>query len=91
LADVEVREHCALLTLIGQNASRNPSNLVRASQQLRNAPGGAILALCSDSRFAFVVPAEALNVAAEALHDEFFLQPDAAFFLPVSGGAKIYQ
>ena len=45
-------------------------------------PGGAILGWCSDSRFAFVLAADALNTAAEALHNEFFGQPDPAFFVP---------
>jgi len=39
LAEVEVRGDRALVTLVGQNASRNPSNLARASQQLGNTPG----------------------------------------------------
>lgn len=81
LADMEVCPRRALLTLVGQNASRNPSNLARASQRLRMTPGGAILAWCSDSRFAFVVPAEALTAAVEALHDEFFIQPDPDLFI----------
>jgi len=82
LADLEVEDNRALITLVGQNASRNPSNLARASQQLRRVPGGAILAWCSDSRFAFVVAADALNTASEALHSEFFGQPDPAYFVP---------
>ena len=41
-----------------------------------------MLAWCSDSRFAFVIAAEAVNQAAEALHTEFFAQPDPAFFIP---------
>ena len=82
LAEIEVEENRALLTLVGQNASRNPSNVARASQQLRKTPGGASLAWCSDSRFAFVVSATALHTAAEALHREFFSQPDPAFFVP---------
>jgi aspartate kinase len=82
LAEVEVLEDRALVTMVGQNASRNPANLARASQQLRKTPGGSILGWCSDSRFAFVVAAEALRFAAEALHDEFFGQPDPAFFVP---------
>ena len=82
LAEVEIRERCALLTLVGQNACRNPLNLTRAAQQLRDTPGGAILAWCSDSRFAFVVSAEGVAEAAEALHEEFFSQPDPAFFVP---------
>ena len=82
IAEVEVQEGRALVTLVGHNASRNPSNLARASQQLRKTPGGAILAWCSDSRFAFVVAADALNAAADALHNEFFGQPDPALFIP---------
>jgi aspartate kinase len=82
LAEVEVQESRALVTLVGHNASRNSSNLARASQQLRKTPGGAVLAWCSDSRFAFVVAADALNPAAEALHNEFFGQPDSALFDP---------
>jgi aspartate kinase len=82
LADVDVQGNRALLTLIGQNVSRNPSNLARASQQLRQTPGGPILGWCSDSRFAFVLAAEELNTAAEALHNEFFGEPDPAYFVP---------
>jgi aspartate kinase len=82
LAEVEVQGDRALLTLVGQNVSRNPSNLARASQQLRKTPGGAILGWCSDSRFAYVLAAEALNAAAEALHREFFGQPDPAVLVP---------
>ena len=82
LAKIDVQEDRALITLVGHNASRNPSNLVRASQRLRSVPGGAILAWCSDSRFAFVIAADALDSAAQALHDEFFKQPDPACFVP---------
>jgi aspartate kinase len=82
LGEIEIEEGLALVTLVGHNASRNPSNLARASQQLRKTPEGAVLAWCSDSRFAFVVAAEALPAAAEALHSEFFGQPDPAFFIP---------
>jgi aspartate kinase len=82
LAEVEVEENRALVTLIGHNASRNPSNLARASQRLSKTPGGAMLAWCSDSRFAFVLSGQALNQAAEALHSEFFEEPDPAFFVP---------
>jgi aspartate kinase len=82
VAEVEVQDGRALVTLVGHNASRNSSNLARASQQLRKTPGGAILSWCSDSRFAFVVAADALRIAAEALHNEFFGEPDPAFFVP---------
>jgi aspartate kinase len=82
LAAVDVQEDRALVTLVGQNASRNPANLARASQQLRRLPGGATLGWCSGSRFAFVLAADALNAAAEALHNEFFGLPDPAFFVP---------
>ena len=82
LAEVEVQEGRAMVTLVGHNASRNPSNLARASQQLRKTPGGAILAWCSDSQFAFVVAADALDTAANAIHNEFFGQPDPALFIP---------
>lgn len=82
LAEVDVQPDRALITLVGQNASRNPSNLARASQRLRRIPGGAVLGWCSDSRFAFILPAESLQAAAEALHDEFFGQPDPTFFVP---------
>jgi aspartokinase len=81
LAEVEVEENRALVTLVGLHVSQNLSNLARASQQLRKTPGGAVLAWCSDSRFAFVVAAETLSGAAEALHNEFFGQPDSAFFV----------
>jgi aspartate kinase len=82
IAEVEVEENRAMVTLVGQNASRNPSNLARASQQLRKTTPGAILAWCSDSRFAFVIDARALHPAAKALHYEFFGQPDPAYFVP---------
>ena len=80
LAEVEVQSDRALLTLVGHNASRNPANLARASQQLRRTPGGAVPGWCSDSRFAFLVSVEALPAAAEALHCEFFGHPDPAQF-----------
>jgi aspartate kinase len=89
LAEVEVQGDRALLTLVGQNVSRNPSNLARASQQLRQTPGGAIMGWCSDSRFAYVLAAEALNAAAEALHREFFGQPDPAVLAARSQTAGI--
>jgi aspartate kinase len=82
LARVDVQVNRALVTLVGQNVSRNPSNLARASQQLRNLPGGALLGWCSDSRFAFVLAEDDLNTAAEALHTDFFGQPDPAFVIP---------
>jgi aspartate kinase len=82
VAQVEVEENRALITLIGHNASRNPCNLARASQRLCKTPGGAMLAWCSDSRFAFVLAGQALSQAAEALHSEFFGEPDPAFFVP---------
>jgi aspartate kinase len=82
LAEVEVQENRALATLVGHNASRNPSNLARAYRQLRKTPGGGILAWCSDSRIAFVVSADALNAAADALHNEFFGEPNPALFIP---------
>jgi aspartate kinase len=82
LAEVDVQEKRALVTLVGQNVSMNPSNLSRASQQLRKTPGGPILGWCSDSRFAFVLAAEELNTAAEALHNEFFGEPDPAYLVP---------
>ena len=91
LAEVEVQEGRALVTLVGHNASRNPSNLARASQQLRRTPGGAILAWCSDSRFAFVVAADALEAAAGALHSEFFGQPDPALFIPNRASAGMVE
>jgi aspartate kinase len=81
LARVDVQVDRALVTLVGQNASRNPSNLARASQQLCKTRGGAMLAWCSDSRFAFVLPGDELNPAAKALHNEFFGQPDPALFV----------
>jgi aspartate kinase len=81
LARVDAQVNRALVTLVGQNVSRNPSNLARASQQLRKLPGGALLGWCSDSRFAFVVAEEDLNTTAEGLHGEFFGQVDPAFFV----------
>jgi aspartate kinase len=91
LAEIEVQENRALVTLVGHNASRNPSNLTRASQQLRRTPGGATLCWCSDSRFAFVVSADALNYAAEALHNEFFGQPDPALFVQNRGSVIVME
>jgi aspartate kinase len=82
VAEVKMREDRALITLVGQNVSRDPVNLARASQRLRKLPGKSTLGWCSDSRFAFVLAADALLSAAEALHDEFFGQPDPAFFVP---------
>jgi len=82
LAEVEISANRALVTMVGQNVSRNASNIARASQQLRKIPGGATLGWCSDSRFAFILAREALTVAAEALHSEFFGQPDPLFFVP---------
>ncbi len=82
LAEIEISDRRALLTLVGQNASHDPSNLVRASRQLRNLAGGFALGGCSDSRFAFLVSEEALSIACEALHEEFFLSPDATLFVP---------
>ena len=91
LAEVEVKENRALLTLVGQNASRNPSNLTRASQRLSKTPGGAALAWCSDSRFAFVLSSEALTPAAEALHHEFFAQPDPDLFVPNRASVTVME
>ncbi len=82
LGRVKAQENVAMVSLIGQNASRNPSNLTRASQRLRGTPGGASLAVCSDSRFAFTLAADALQATAESLHKEFFAQPDPTFFVP---------
>jgi aspartokinase len=82
LAEVEVRENRAPVTLVGHNASRNPSNLSRAYQQLRKTPGGGVLAWCSDARLAFVVSADALHLAANALQNEFFGQSDPALVVP---------
>jgi aspartate kinase len=81
LAEVETEGNRALLTLVGQNASRNPSNLTRASHRLSKLAGGAMLGWCSDSRFAFVVDEQALGAAAETLHHEFFTQPDPSLFV----------
>jgi len=82
LAELKIEPNHALITLIGQNAARKPANLTRASQQLCKIPGGAIMTVASDSRFAFLIPAASLGEAAEALHEEFFDQPDPAFFVP---------
>ena len=91
LAEVEIQEGRALVTLVGHNASRNPSNPARASQQLRKTPGGAILAWCSDSRFAFVVAAEALHSSSAALHSEFFGRPDPTLFVPNRASAMAVE
>ena len=82
IAELEVQGGRALITLVGQNVSRNPSNLTRASQRLSRINGGAVLGWCSDSRFAFILAAESLSAAADALHGEFFDQPDPAFVVP---------
>jgi aspartate kinase len=82
LAEVEMQEDRALVTVVGHNVSRDSSNLARASQQLRRTPGGSTLAWCSDSRFAFIVAGDALSAAAGSLHEEFFGQPDPALFVP---------
>jgi aspartate kinase len=91
LAPVETHSGRALVTLVGRNVSRNPSSLVRASRQLAKIAGGASLAWCSDSRFAFVVAAEALHQAAEVLHTEFFSQPDPAYFIPNRTGVTKFR
>lgn len=91
LAAVEVEENRAILTLVGHNAARNASNLARASRQLYKTPGGAILTCSSDSRFAFVVAVEALIAAAEALHREFFAEPDPAVFIPSRASAGVAE
>jgi aspartate kinase len=89
LAQVEAQENTAMVSLIGQNAARNPSNLTRASQRLRRTRGGTTLAMCSDSRFAFTLTAEALKATVESLHEEFFAQPDPAFFVPDSSFVRV--
>jgi hypothetical protein len=66
-------------------------NLARASQKIRNAPGGAVLAWCSDSRFAFVIAAEALTFVAEAVHEEFFCQPDPVLFVPNRASVTVME
>jgi aspartokinase len=91
LAQVEVEENRALLTLVGQNASRNPSNLTRATQRLCQTPGGAVLAWCSDSRFAFVLAAQSLYPAAEALHHEFFDRSDPDLFVPNRASVTVME
>jgi aspartate kinase len=91
LAEIEVEENRALVTLVGQNASRNPSNLTRAMRSICRKQGRSVLAWCSDSRFAFVLAAEALNSAAEALHHEFFAQPDPALFIPNRASVMVVE
>lgn len=81
VAEGGVEDNCALVTLVGHNVARHASNLARASQALHRMPGGAILACCADSRFAFVVCGDALRDAAAKLHTEFFGRPDPAFFV----------
>jgi aspartate kinase len=81
-ADVEAQEDMALITLVGHNASRDSLNLTRASRKLGKIRVNAAPGWCSDSRFAFIVAEDALRPAAEALHDEFFGQPDPALFVP---------
>jgi aspartate kinase len=79
LAEVKVEEHRALVTLVGQDVTRNPSNLARASHVVRSA--GVQLAWCSDSRFAFLAAADAVERVAQTLHREFFHDPDPALFI----------
>lgn len=76
IAEVEIEHGRALISLIGHNASRTSANLARASQRLGEIPGGSTLTCCTDSRFAFVVAEGSVAAAANALHDEFFQQPD---------------
>jgi aspartate kinase len=86
MAEVEAVADRAILTLVGHNAARNPSNLARASQRLcralSGAQAGAILYCGCDSRFAFVLDSQALSSAAAALHEEFFAQPNPVLFVP---------
>jgi aspartate kinase len=96
LAELEIEEDRAVITLVGDNAARNSSNLARASQLLSRIPGGAAMTIGSDSRFAFVVAGPALQQAAEALHEEFFGQPSPALFVVnrncvVSTGSPVYR
>jgi aspartate kinase len=81
IADLNCEDDRAIVTLIGHNASRNSSNLARASRQLCALPGGAIMTVSSDSRFAFVTSGESLQPACAALHDEFFGQPNPEYFV----------
>jgi len=80
IADIEVESDRALISLVGHNASRNSANLARASQRLGEVKGGSTLTCCTDSRFAFVVAESSIQAAAQALHDEFFHQPDSGVF-----------
>jgi aspartate kinase len=82
LADIGIEDNRALIALVGQNAARNSSNLARASQQLCRLPGGAIMSIGSDSRVLFAIAADSMSRAVEALHEEFFGQPNPAFFVP---------
>jgi len=82
LAQVGIEADRALITLVGQNAARNSSNLARASQQLCRLPGGAMMSVGSDSRVTFTIAAESMGLAVEALHEEFFGQPNPAVFIP---------
>ena len=72
LADLTVEDDCALITVIGRNASRHKGNIIRAGACLAALPGGASLTSCTDSHFGFVIAAEALHKAAQLLHAEFF-------------------
>jgi aspartate kinase len=80
IANLEIQPEHAVISLVGQNASRNSANLARAAQRLDEIRGGATLTCCTDSRFAFVVAERSAAAAAQALHDEFFHQPDEAVF-----------
>jgi aspartate kinase len=81
LAETEIENGRALITLIGRNATRNTLNVVRASQRLAPLNCGAMLTCCTDSRFAFIVDTKSLEPAANALHEEFFSHPDPATFV----------
>lgn len=80
IARLEIEPARALISLVGKNASRNNANLARASQRLAEIRGGATVTCCTDSRFAFVVAEGSIAAAAQALHDEFFHQPDSNVF-----------
>ncbi len=75
VAEMEIESDRALISLVGNNASRNAANLARASKRLGEAGAVSTLTCCTDSRFAFVLAENAVAAAAHALHDEFFRQP----------------
>jgi aspartate kinase len=75
-ADITIEEGRALVSLVGRNPVKNPWNVARARLCLSRSAGAAVMTCCTDSRFGFIVDQSAITEAAEALHQEFFSEPD---------------